>query len=136
MGNISELLEGRGVKVTSNRLLVARVLASSNSPMSLAEIEAELESVDKSGIFRVLKVFSDKHLIHAFTGSDGIMRYELCHSGHLDVDDDRHVHFCCEVCGRTICLEGVPVPQINLPDGYDVHEAGYILKGICPDCNR
>ena len=33
-------------------------------------------------------------------------------------------------------LEDNTIPAINLPDGFVAHETEYIVKGICPKCNR
>ena len=41
-----KLLEEHGVKATVNRLLVAEALGNSDRPLSMTELETELESVD------------------------------------------------------------------------------------------
>ena len=63
--DIVKLLEEHGVKATVNRLLVAEALSRSGRPLSMTELETEIESVDKSGIFRSLMTFKDHHLVHA-----------------------------------------------------------------------
>ena len=73
--------------------------------------------------------------MHVLDDSGDGVRYELCHSHHEDEDDDLHVHFYCEKCRRTYCLEDIPVPSVAVPDGYDVHSVNYLIKGICPSCS-
>jgi Fur family ferric uptake transcriptional regulator len=131
---MEHLLEEHGVKVTPNRLLVARALAEAGRPLSLMELEAELETIDKSAIFRTLGAFKDAHLVHVLEDSGDGVRYELCHSHHNDHDDDIHVHFYCTRCHRTFCLEDTPVPPVKVPEGYEVESVNYLLKGVCPDC--
>ena len=131
---MEHLLEEHGVKVTPNRLLVARALASAGRPLSLMELEAQLETIDKSAIFRTLGAFKDAHLVHVLEDSGEGVRYELCHSHHHDHDDDIHVHFYCTKCHRTFCLEDTPVPPVQLPEGYEVESVSYLLKGVCPEC--
>ena len=131
---MEDLLEKHGIRPTPNRLLVARALEGGGRPMSMTELEAQLDTVDKSGIFRTLALFKEKHLVHVLEdGGEGV-RYELCHSHDDKHDDDLHVHFFCERCHRTFCLEEIPVPPVATPDGYHVHTVNYMLKGICPDC--
>ena len=60
---MEHLLEEHGVKVTANRLLVARALAQAGRPLSLMELEARLETVDKSNIFRTLTAFKEAHRV-------------------------------------------------------------------------
>ena len=131
--DIVKLLEEHGVKATVNRLLVAEALSRSGRPLSMTELETEIESVDKSGIFRSLMTFKDHHLVHAIEDMEGT-RYELCHSHDTDHDDDAHVHFYCEKCHRTFCLDGVEVPSVPVPPGYTAESVTYLLKGTCPNC--
>ena len=131
---MEHLLEEHGVKATPNRLLVARALANAGRPLSLMELEAQLETIDKSAIFRTLGAFKDAHLVHVLEDSGEGVRYELCHSHHHDHDDDVHVHFYCTKCHRTYCLEDTPVPPVQVPEGYEVESVSYLLKGVCPEC--
>ena len=127
------LLEEHGIKSTANRLLVLKALAESQRPVTMAELEDAIDSIDKSGIFRTLTLFNEHHLLHQIDdGCEGV-RYELCHATG-DVDDDRHVHFHCEVCHRTFCLEEIPVPTVALPDGFQAETVNFMVKGICPEC--
>ncbi len=135
MEELERILDEHGVKATANRLLVLKALAQSQRPLTMAELEDHIDSIDKSGIFRTLTLFKEHHLLHQIDdGCEGV-RYELCHA-HGDTDDDRHVHFHCEVCHRTFCLEDTPIPAITYPDGYQVESVNYMAKGVCPECAK
>ena len=95
---LTELMEGHGVKVTANRLIVARALHASLMPMSLPELERRIVTLDKSSIFRVLSLFRENHLVHVIEDGGGGVKYELCHSHSSLADEDAHAHFHCEVC--------------------------------------
>ena len=130
------LLESHHVKPTANRIVVVRALAAASRPLLLSELEAKIGTIDKSGIFRTLTVFKENHLVHLVEDGCQGVRYELCHSHHADEDDDMHVHFHCEQCHRTFCLDNTPIPTIDLPEGYRMSSANYVVKGICPECAR
>lgn len=130
--NVEHLMAEHGVKVTANRLLIARALEQAGRPLSMMELEERVESVDKSNVYRTLMAFKDVHLVHVLEGDP--VRYELCHSHHEDHDDDLHVHFYCVKCHKTYCLEEIPVPHIQAPGGYQVQEESYLLRGLCPQC--
>lgn len=130
--NVEHLMAEHGVKVTANRLLIARALEQAGRPLSMMELEERLESIDKSNVFRTLVAFKDAHLVHVLEGDP--VRYELCHSHREDQDDDLHVHFYCTRCHRTFCLEDTPIPPVQAPAGYQVQEESYLLRGICPEC--
>ncbi len=132
--DVIELMQRHGVRPTSNRIIIAESLASQNRPVSLMELEQEIESIDKSGIFRTLALFREKHMVHTIEDGGDAVRYELCRSSNDDHDDDMHVHFYCESCHKTFCLEDTAVPQVQLPEGYIKESVNYMVKGICPSC--
>ena len=132
--NYTTLLEEHNIKPTANRLIVLRTLDGAGRPMSLTELENKILTIDKSGIFRTLSLFREQHLVHVIEdGGDGV-RYELCHSHDDDIDDDLHVHFYCEQCHQTYCLDHIPVPGIDLPECFIMSSVNYMVKGICPHC--
>ena len=123
-----------GVKPTANRIMIANAFVKEHRPLSMSEIETQLESVDKSVISRTLALFRERHLVHILPdGGDGV-RYELCRSCSDDHDDDVHIHFYCSRCGKTFCLEDIPIPEVSLSDGYEAESVNYMVTGLCPDC--
>ena len=132
--SLEELLEHHGVKPTANRLLIARALQEADRPLSLMELEAQLETIDKSNVFRALSAFRDAHLVHVLEDTGDGVRYELCHSHNEEHDDDVHVHFYCTRCHKTYCLEDTPVPPVAVPEGFNPESVSYLVKGICPEC--
>jgi Fur family ferric uptake transcriptional regulator len=130
------LLQAHGIKPTANRILVAKALASSIQPQSLAELERRIISIDKSNIFRALVLFREQHLVHAIEGSSDGTKYELCYSHDHEHDDDQHPHFYCEKCQQTFCLNDAELPEIQLPQGFEAHSANLMIKGLCPHCKK
>lgn len=133
--DIDSILQSAGVTPTSNRVLVARTLCNSDSPMSLADIEAELDTLDKSSISRVLAILCEHSIIHALEDGRGIAKYEMCHGhDHHHSQDDMHIHFYCTKCMHTYCFEDIPVPSVKVPENFKITSVNYMLKGICPLC--
>lgn len=133
---IVDILLHHGVKPTSNRIVVAKALSLAKAPLSQQELEMAVDTIDKSGISRTLALFKEHHLIHSIDNGSGTMKYELCHSLDHEHHDDEHVHFFCERCHRTICLEQTPVPPISLPEGFTATATNYVVKGICSECQK
>ena len=129
-----KLLETHGIKPTANRIIIAKSLNDAEGPVSMKELEYSILSLDKSSIFRTLTLFREHHLVHTIESGDGSVKYELCQSHDEEFDDDEHVHFFCEDCRRTICLDDIPLPAVSVPDGFQLHSANYLLRGICPSC--
>ena len=133
---LDELFAAHDIKPTANRQLVARELHGSHRPLSLAELEERLLTMDRSSIFRALSLFRDHHLVHVIEGGGEGVHYELCLSHNHASDDDQHAHFLCEHCRRTFCLEDSTVPLISLPEGFVMSSVTYLVKGLCPQCAR
>ena len=131
---IIQLLEQSGIKPTANRILVLQAIADSGRPLSLADLEAGLLSLEKSSIFRVLTLLLDRGVLHTVEDGRGIERYELCVGGGTCSVKDMHAHFYCESCHLVFCFESCHIPVIDLPEDFAVRSVNYILKGICPNC--
>ena len=133
---IAERLRQKGVKPTSIRELVLKVLLSNQNPSSLAELEAQLETIDKSTIFRTLNLFEKHHLVHAFEDGSGSLKYEACPNPYDCLLEDRHIHFYCTCCKRTLCIPSKRIPLVEMPKGFVTESVNYTIKGVCPQCSR
>lgn len=133
---IVEKLEHKGIKATANRILVYKMLASAENPVSLADMEKIDLSMDKSSIFRVLTLFLEHDVVHAFEDGRGILNYELCRSDGTCNMKDNHVHFYCESCKRSFCLENIHIHELPLPEGFTAHSLSFVVKGECPECRK
>ncbi len=129
-------LEMKGIKATANRILVYRELAAHQQPLSLADIESDMPEMDKSSIFRVLTLFLEHDVVHSFVDGRGVLHYELCHDDGQCRHTDGHLHFYCETCQHTICLDDVALPEIVLPEGFEPHSVSFVIKGECPQCKN
>lgn len=129
-------MEQAGIRPTSNRLLVMRALGASAHPLSLAEIEATIGTMERSSVFRTLTLLLDHHLLHAIEDGRGVVKYELCHGHAHHSMGDMHVHFYCEGCNEVFCFEHISIPAVTLPDGFEANSVNYMLKGLCARCSR
>ena len=131
-----ETLANAGIKITAVRAMIwKQVRHHTDGVFSLADLEEAMPTVDHSTLFRTLTLFSDAHLLHNVDDGSGSQKYCVCHH-----DDTRHctghVHMTCRVCHSTVCLTDVKIPQVPLPDGFEVEETEYVIKGVCPKCRR
>ncbi len=130
----SDLLQKHGIGTTANRIVIVKALAESDGPQSMRELETRILTIDKSVLSRTLALFRKNHLVHTLEDGDGNMKFELCLSHDDEIDDDEHVHFFCEKCHKTYCLHGTPLPAVNIPEGFTVNSANYMLIGVCEKC--
>lgn len=130
-----ELLQKHGVRPTAVRILVWRAIEQIDGAFCLYDIEAAIPTLDRSSIFRSLRLFTDRHLLHEIDDGSGFCKYCVCRC----TDENHHVHhvhFTCTKCGKTFCITNQLIPEVTLSPGFSVEEAEYVIKGLCPDCNK
>ena len=135
---IDELLKKNHLSITGGRRRILELFLQQEGALSHSDIEKKAgEKFDRVTVYRTLQVFLEKGLIHSIPTSDNSIRYALCKddcSGGQHRDD--HVHFICNSCGSTVCLEDVSVPAIKLPRRYVSEQVEMLVSGVCKGCNQ
>ena len=134
--DIIQKLEAKGIKPTANRILVMKALKSDSHPQSLSMLERKMVTMDKSSIFRVLTLFLEHDVVHAFEDGRGILNYEICEEDGACDHHAGHIHFYCESCQRSFCMEDIHIPSFQLPEGFFPHSVSFVIKGECPECRK
>lgn len=130
---IKDKLEQKNTKPTSMRILVYDFLSSQQVALSLTEIEANFGNADRITLYRTLKTFEEKGIVHSIQ-ENNTSKYMLCND---DCDEethkDWHLHFYCRICKRTTCKENVIFPN-QLDAQFRIDEIKFFAKGICESC--
>lgn len=135
MNGSPQLLKEFKLRSTPSRKAILNFFLKKNYALAHADIEKGIPSqFDRVTVYRTLKTFLDKGLIHKVLDDEGALKYALCTeactmTGH----HHDHVHFKCNLCGQTSCLE-IDVPQIKLPKGYRAKEINLLIQGVCDKC--
>lgn len=130
------ILLSHKLRVTDCRVEIIRQFLDKQVALAHADLEDTLNNkFDRVTIYRTLKTFLDKDLIHKVLDDSGATKYALCsHEDHHDHSHE-HVHFKCEICGETTCLESIRLPAIKLPAGFIKKEMNLLVQGICEKCH-
>ena len=133
----AEILKENNLRVTSCRRDVLDTFLGRKVALSHADLEDALkENFDRVTIYRTLKTFLESDLIHKVLDDSGIAKYALCNHSSLEPHHDHeHVHFKCEICGNTNCIDEISLPKIILPSGYQPKEMNLLVQGICKNCS-
>ena len=128
------MLEKKQIRKTPFRQEVLKLFKASKNAISLKEIERNLTSFDRITLYRTLKLFIEKGLIHEVLHSSG-KRYALCKE-QCDEHQHQHnhLHFHCSSCKESFCLETY-IEDLNLP-GYIIQQTDLSVHGICKKCNE
>jgi Fur family ferric uptake transcriptional regulator len=131
-----QLLKKHHLRVTDSRKQVLDIFLNKKFAISHSFLEQELKhSHDRVTIYRNLYSFLENGIIHKVLDEGGSSKYALCSSCNDHKHTHDHVHFKCEKCGETKCLNELPIPVIKLPNGFIAKEIGILIQGICDKCN-
>lgn len=136
MKEIDKKLSTKNVKPTAMRELVLKILSEQTSAVSLADIENMFNKADKTTLYRTLKTFEEKKLIHSIDDGTGAVKYALCKETCQCHPEELHVHFYCLKCQHTFCLTDIPIPSINLPVNFSIENINMVVKGVCSNCKK
>lgn len=129
------ILKKASLRVTPVRVQVLDLITNSNKALSSQDIEAELHDVDRITLYRTLKTFEKKGIIHEAMDGTNKTKYAMCiDECSEDHHHDSHAHFHCESCGKTVCVEDVTIPKVQLPEHLKITQANIILQGECDQC--
>ena len=134
---IVDLLKRNHLSITESRKKILGHFLDANGALAHADIEHKSGTeFDRVTIYRTLQTFVEKGIIHTIPTTDNSVRYALCKdecsAGH---HHDDHVHFLCDDCGTTYCLDHVTVPKVMLPEGFVATQNDLVVSGLCNKCS-
>ncbi len=104
--------------------------------MALTDIESTFDKSERTTLYRTIKTFEKKGLVHQIDDGTGVAKYALDeHSIKNGPSQDLHLHYHCTSCNETSCLTGHKMPHISLPDGFIAEDMNLVIKGICDKCS-
>lgn len=134
-----QLLRGVSLRATAARVAVLKLLATTSTPLSHAEVAEELDEYgfDQSTLFRCLNEVADAGLVSRLDLGDQIRRFEFREStGEAEFT---HPHFMCIDCGELSCMNEFTV-SISPSRGPRRDKLGTIteimIRGHCGDCQN
>lgn len=131
-------IRGAGLRSTGPRLAVLQRLEVARTPVSHAELFADLASsgFDRATIYRNLIDLTQAGLVTRTDLGDHVWRFERKRPA-TKADEGEHPHFMCTDCGTVACLPGVRV-RIKPGPGSSAsvlrRAVSIQLKGQCDRC--
>ena len=133
---ISTVLKRNSLSVTGSRRKILQLFLEQPGALAHGDIEKKAgEKFDRVTVYRTLQTFVDKGIIHSIPTADNSIRYALCKDECKEGShQDHHIHFVCNNCNNTYCLDDVVTPDIKLPKGYSAGHVEVVVDGICRNC--
>jgi Fur family transcriptional regulator, ferric uptake regulator len=128
------LLLSKNISITAMRILTIDFIMHQKNAVSLSEIEQHFFKSDRITLYRTLKTFEKKGLIHSIQ-ENNTTKYSLCSDSCTeDNHKDNHLHFFCSNCKTTICLDNIELSQLHFHKNFQIKELRFFAKGLCDKC--
>ena len=133
---LSELLRERGLRATSQRVVMHRLLRDRPRHVSaealLSEASEQLPGVSLPTVYATLELFERLGIVRRVNGGGGTLLW--------DTRAEAHHHMICRRCGR---IEDMEVPldlagarRSAAQSGFEPDRAEVVVSGLCADCAR
>lgn len=133
---LAELLRKRGLRATSQRVVMHRLLRDTERHVSAEELLSEaserLPRVSLPTVYATLELFEQLGIVRRVNGGGGTLLW--------DTRADTHHHMICRNCGRIEDLE-TPLDlerarRSAARAGFEPHRAEVVVSGLCAECRR
>ena len=132
----SEKLKKADLRITNQRVNLMEYFLSKDHAVANQDIESALADLDRITLYRTLKSFEEKGLIHKIIDHNGQAKYASCESDcSSEHHHHQHIHFHCKSCDQTFCVDSHQMPNIQISEDFKVEEIEIMVKGICQKCN-
>jgi Fe2+ or Zn2+ uptake regulation protein len=133
---LSSALRERGLRVTTQRLLIHRALLEldrhASAEQILERVSERLPSASLPTVYAALELFEELGVVRRVAASSGVTLW--------DPRPERHHHFVCTSCGA---IEDIDAPldvgrvvRAARGRGLRPYEAELVLTGLCAACSR
>ena len=131
---LAELLRERGLRATSQRVVMHRLLRERNRHVSAEELLSEagerLPGVSLPTVYATLELFEQLGVVRRVNGGGGTILW--------DTRADDHHHMICSNCGR---IEDMETPldlerarRSAARAGFQPDRAEVVVSGLCAEC--
>jgi Fe2+ or Zn2+ uptake regulation protein len=133
---LAELLRERGLRATSQRVVMHRLLRDHNRHLSAEELLSEagerLPGISLPTVYATLELFEQLGIVRRVNGGGGTLLW--------DTRADAHHHMICRNCGRIedmdTRLDLERARRSAARAGFQPDRAEVVVSGLCANCAR
>ena len=133
------VLQENGINRTDFRTDLLNLFYSTNISLSVDDVMRYFDnSINKVTVYRSLKSFEDKGLIHKVPDVNNFKRYSLCIENECNTNshNHNHGHFICYSCNQTFCLDEIKSTELICMKGFYIQELKLTAEGYCKNCYK
>jgi Fur family ferric uptake transcriptional regulator len=132
---MNSILKNKKISETPFRKEVLAIFENYKNAIPLSVIEKDLKDYNRITLYRTIKLFTEKGIIHEITISGEDSNYALCKEDcSSNEHEHQHIHFKCTQCLTIFCVEMDAFPKVSIPN-YTINQLEIQATGICVNCN-
>ena len=137
MDRIEKLCAERGMRMTEQRRVIARVLSEAEDHPDVEELYRRASAIDPhisiATVYRTVRLFEEAGVVEKHDFGDGRSRYE-------EAGDDHHDHLIDTKSGEVIEFYDAEIERrqqmIAKDKGWELQDHAMSLYGVCNDCRN
>lgn len=135
---LQKIIRYYGLRNTPIRLDMLNLFINANKALSSKTLIKKLgNKYNRVSIFRTIKSFVEKGIIHSIPIAKDYVVYSICRNNCREGNHlDQHYHFYCNICEHTYCMNDFYFDQGILPAGYNTERINILLEGVCKKCSK
>lgn len=131
---MSTILKSNKLSETPFRKKVLSIFKKYKEAIPVSVFEKELDNYNRITLYRTLKVFIKKKIIHEIAMSGQDTHYAICKEECSSTNHHhQHIHFKCKNCETISCVEINSFPSISIPS-YQIDQLEIQATGLCENC--
>lgn len=133
-----DILKQKRLRVTPFREKVLDLFLQSTHAISVNDIEQAIGEHDRITLYRTIKSFTKKGIIHEIVMPGDIRKLALCEpvcDGGIGHHEHNHVHFKCKQCEEISCIPLDDFPSISIKN-FTIDSVELQASGTCDKCNK
>lgn len=135
MATFSSYLKKKGLKITTQRLLVAEKIFSIHAHFTAESLQEELkdrrDEISKATIYRILSIMVEAGLLKEHNFGKDYKYYE-----HI-IGHEHHDHIICVECGRIVEFVDERIEELQkkaaIENGFTITGHDLNIYGVCAD---
>ena len=132
---MKNILKQKKISETPFRKAVLDIFYKYENAIPLSVVEQNLEEYNRITLYRTIKIFVEKGIIHEITISGQPSNYAICEDNCESKNHQhQHIHFKCDSCETIFCVEADQFPSISIPN-YQIKQLEIQATGLCKNCN-
>jgi Fur family ferric uptake transcriptional regulator len=130
------ILKNKKLRVTPFREEVLELFLNQSNAISIGDIENHLKDFDRITLYRTIKSFIEKGVVHEILMPGDVKKLALCPddcSSDKHIHTTQHIHFKCNECENVFCLDINQFPDITVSN-FKIDALEIQGNGTCENC--